>query len=63
MIICWFKGGGGGGGGGGQAVHFRKKGFELGVGGEGQAKSRHFRVVLGPCETSEKNWDKNQDMN
>ena len=47
------------GGGGVQAFHFEKKNFELGVGGEGQDKSRDFESILGPyvqyclCEASE----------
>ena len=41
-----FKGGGGGGG-GVHAFHFGKTYFELGVGGEGQETSRHFKGSFG----------------
>ena len=52
-----------------QAYHFEKKDFELGDGGEGQDTSRIVTVVLGPyvqycpCEASEQNWGKNQNLN
>ena len=35
------------GGGGVQAYHFGKKDFELGVGGEGQDTSQHFKGIFG----------------
>ena len=57
------------GGGGGSGLSLWKNDFELGVGGEGQDTSRHFKRSLGPyvqdCqfEASEQKLGQNQNLN